>query len=159
MLLLEILILCATLFALCFLATGTDEKNLCNYMAYPDAVQKRIQAIEAYQGKYQERDPFATWVANFLVFSLLFLAFGLPIRQVNFCHNFLSLLVLGQSLNVFDLIVIDLLWWRHSKRIRLSQIPEKALYQDLQKHLAAFLRALPLYFVVALLDGYLLTLF
>lgn len=159
MVLLEILILCATLFALCFLATGTDEKNLRNYMSYPDAVQKRIQAIAVYQGKYQERDTIATWVANFLVFSLLFLAFGLPIRQANFYHNFLNILVLGQSVNLFDLLVIDLLWWRHSKRIRLSQIPGKALYQDPQKHLAAFLRALPLYFAVAMLDGYLLTLF
>lgn len=159
MLLLEILILCSVFFALCFWGTGTDEKNLRNYMSYPDAVQRRIQAIEAYQGKYQERDPLATWVANLVVFSLLFLALGLPIRQADFWLNFLSLLVLGQSLNVFDLLVIDLLWWRHSKRIRFSEIPKKALYQDPQKHLAAFLRALPLYFVVALLDGYLLTLF
>ncbi|KXB80550.1 hypothetical protein HMPREF1862_01233 [Varibaculum cambriense] len=69
------------------------------------------------------------------------------------------MLILGQSLNVFDLLIIDLLWWRNTKRIRLSKIPQKELYQDPKKHVEAFIRALVLYFFVALVDGYLLTLF
>ena len=141
------------------MGTGTDKKNLRNYMSYPDDVQKRIKEIEEYQGKYKETGSFVVWIANFLLFTILFLMLGIVIRQTSFKHNFISLLILGETLNVFDLIVIDLLWWRNTKRIRLSKIPQKELYQNPKKHIEAFLRALILYFFIAMIDGYLLTLF
>lgn len=159
MLLIETVILCSAFFGLCFLGTGTDEKNLRNYMSYPDDVQKRIKEIEEYKGKYKETGRFVVWIANFLLFTILFLLLGIVIRQTSFMHNFISLLILGETLNGFDLIVIDLLWWRNTKRIRLSKIPQKELYQNPKKHIEAFLRALVMYFFVAVLDGYLLTLF
>lgn len=148
MLLIETVILCSAFFALCFLGTGTDEKNLRNYMSYPDEVQKQIKEIEEYQGKYKETGRFAAWIANFLLFTILFLLLGIIIRQANFMYNFIRLLILGETLNVFDLIVIDLLWWRNIKRIRLSKIPQKELYQTPKKHIEAFLRALVLYFLL-----------
>ena len=159
MLLIETVILCSAFFGLCFLGTGTDKKNPRNYMSYPDDVQKRIKEIEEYQGKYKETGSFVVWIANFLLFTILFLLLGIVIRQTSFKHNFISLLILGETLNVFDLIVIDLLWWRNTKRIRLSKIPQKELYQNPKKHIEAFLRALILYFFIAMIDGYLLTLF
>lgn len=159
MLLIETVILCSAFFGLCFLGTGTDKKNLRNYMSYPDDVQKRIKEIEEYKGKYKETGRFVVWIANFLLFTILFLLLGIVIRQTSFMHNFISLLILGETLNGFDLIVIDLLWWRNTKRIRLSKIPQKELYQNPKKHIEAFLRALILYFFVAMIDGYLLTLF
>ena len=159
MLLIETVILCSAFFGLCFLGTGTDKKNLRNYMSYPDDVQKRIKEIEEYQGKYKETGSFVVWIANFLLFTILFLLLGIVIRQTSFKHNFISLLILGETLNIFDLIVIDLLWWGNTKRIRLSKIPQKELYQNPKKHIEAFLRALILYFFIAMIDGYLLTLF
>ena len=59
MLVIETVILCSAFFALCFFGTGTDEKNLRNYMSYPDEVQKQIKEIEEYQGKYKETGRFA----------------------------------------------------------------------------------------------------
>lgn len=159
MLLIETVILCAVFFGVCFLSTGTDEKNLRNYISYPDEVQERIKETKEYLGKYKETGIFDVWMVNFLIFSVLFLLLGSIIRQTKFMHNFISLLIVGEILNVFDLIVIDLLWWRNTKRIRLSKIPQKELYQNPKKHIEAFLRATALYFFVAVLDGYLLTLF
>lgn len=152
-------ILCLIFFGLCFLGTGTDEKNLKNYMSYPDEVQEKIKNIEDYHGKFKEASKTSTFVANFIVFSILFLILGLKIRQESFVQNFIALLILGQGMNVFDLVFIDLLWWRNTKRIRLSKIPEKALYQNPKKHIEAFERAFFMYFLIALLDGYILTLF
>ena len=159
MLVIETVILCVVFFGVCFLSTGTDEKNLRNYISYPDEVQERIKETKEYLGKYKETGIFDVWMVNFLIFSVLFLLLGSIIRQTKFMHNFISLLVVGEILNVFDLIVIDLLWWRNTKRIRLSKIPQKELYQNPKKHIEAFLRAMVLYFFVAVLDGYLLTLF
>ena len=158
-LLIEIVILCAVFFGVCYLGTGTDQKNLKYYSSYPDKVQNRIQEIAEYRGKFKETGKVSVWAAHFFLFTFLFLLLGIPIRQENFAYNFICLLILGQTLNVFDLFVIDLLWWRNSERIRLSKIPQKELYRDPKKHIEAFIRALLLYFFVALVDGHLLTLF
>lgn len=158
MLLIETLILCFIFFILCVLGTGTDEKNLKSYASYPDEVQNRIKEIPEYRKKVSEKSKSTVFIANFLLFSILFLALGIFIRG-DFMHNFISLLILGQSLNAFDLIVIDLLWWRNTKRIRFSKIPEKKLYQSPKKHIDSFLRAFVMYILVALIDGYILSLF
>lgn len=159
MLFIELLILCLVFFILCYLGTGTDEKNLKNYMSYPDEVQGEIKEIQEYQGKYKQPSKTSTFMANFIIFTILFLVLGLKIRQTSFVQNFIALLFLGQVLNIFDLVVIDLLWWRNTKRIRLTKIPEKAPYQNPKKHVESFLRAMVMYFLIALVDGYILTLF
>ena len=159
MLLIETIILCFTFFGLCFLNTGTDEKNLKNYTSYPDEVQIQINKIKDYQEKYTIANKYTTLIFNFLIFTILFFVLGIVIRQSNFMHNFIYLLILGETLNIFDLIVIDLLWWRNTKRIRLLKLPQKELYQNPQKHIKSFLRALVMYFIIAIFDGYLLTLF
>lgn len=159
MLITEAIVLCLLFFALCILGTGTDEKNLKSYSSYPDEVKDRIKEIKEYQGKYREKNKKDVWIGNFILFLILFIILGIPIKEKNFIHNFISVLILGQALNIFDLIVIDLLWWRNSKRIRLSKISQKELYQNPKKHIEAFLRAVVLYFLVAVVDGYILTLF
>lgn len=159
MLVIELIILCLIFFGLCYLGTGTDDKNLKNYMSYPDEVQSKIKDIVDYQGSFKEKSKISTFVGNFIIFSLVFFFLGLKIRQEGFMQNFISLLILGQGLNLFDLIIIDLLWWRNTKRIRFTKIPEKNLYQNPKKHIEAFLRAMLMYFLIALVDGYILTLF
>lgn len=159
MLLIELIILCLIFLGLCFLGTGTDEKNLRNYDSYPDELQSKIKEIVAYKGKFKEKSKVSTFIGNFLIFSLIFFLLGLKIRQASFMKNFLALLILGQGLNFFDLLVIDFLWWRNTKRIRFTKISEKNLYKNPRKHIEAFLRALLMYFLIALVDGYILTLF
>ncbi len=99
------------------------------------------------------------WIANLFLFAALFFLLVLPLRQGQFVDNFVALLFLGETVNVFDLVVIDLLWWRNTQRIRLSALPQKQLYQNPQKHIEAFFRAAVMFVLVALLDGYLLSLF
>lgn len=159
MVLAVLLTLCLIFFAICYLGTGTDEKNLKNYMSYPDEVQEKIKKIGDYQGKFKEKSKNLTFIVNFVFFSILFLILGLRIRQASFIQNFTALLIIGEGLNVFDLLVIDLLWWRRTKRIRLSKIPDQSLYQNPKKHIESFIRAFFMYFLIALIDGYILTLF
>lgn len=152
--------LCMAFWGICFLGTGTDEKNLKSYASYPDEVQGRIKNIPEYQGRFQETNhKAAAFLSNLLLFLVVLFVFGLFIREKSFWHNFLALSVMGQGLNFFDLFVIDLLWWRNTEKIRFTKIQEKELYQNPRKHLEAFARALVMYAVVALADGFLLTLF
>lgn len=157
MLLVEIIILCSLFFIICFLGTGTDEKNLKNFSSYPDRVQKKLEDIEEYRGRYKESKKICVFIENLFIFSILFLVLGKLLKEEKFINNFISLFILGQTLNVFDLLIIDLLWWRNTKRIRFSKIPQKNLYQDPKKHVESFIRAFVMYSIVALIDGYILT--
>lgn len=158
-LIIETFILCVVFFLPCYLGTGTDEKNLKSYSSYQDEVQSRIKDIAEYQGQFKASNKIIAFASNFLLFLCLLFALGLLIRKKNFWHNFLALTIIGQGLNFFDLLIIDLLWWRNTKRIRFTKIQEKKLYQNHKKHIKAFGRALIMYSLIALIDGYLLTLF
>ncbi|MBL7574657.1 hypothetical protein SAMN00017477_0171 [Peptoniphilus asaccharolyticus DSM 20463] len=154
----ETVILCIVFFLLCYIGTGTDEKNLKSYSSYPDEVQAQINNISEYQGKFNKHNKFITFIFNLLLFSVILFFLGLFIKEDNFFNNFLYLSIMGQGLNIFDLLVIDLLWWRNTKRIRLSKIPDKKLYQNPKKHIEAFVRGFVMYLLIAVIDGYILTL-
>ena len=146
MLLAEGMLLCSLFWAFCWLGTGSDEKNIRNFSTYPDEVQKIVKARPELSGNL------------LLLFTALLFAMGLLTRQEYFAGNFLNTLLLGQALNLFDFLVIDLLWWRHTKRVRFSGTEESPeLYADPRKHFYAFLRGVLLFLAVALINGYLLT--
>lgn len=105
-------ILYALFFGMCYMATGTDKKNIGGFQSYPDEVQKRV---------YQDET--------------------------------LGKLAPKKGLNLFDLIIIDLLWWRNSERIRFSCVPEKEAYQNPKKHVDSFMRGIPTFALVAVLTG------
>ena len=143
--------LCLFFFILCFLGTGTDDKNLKSFSSYPDEVQTLIRNNEDYRAKVKTTNKCVAFLQNFLIFLVILFILGIAIRKPNFLHNFICLSIIGQGLNLFDLLVIDLIWWRRTKRIRFTKIPEKDLY-----HIESFTRAFVMYLLIAVIDGYLL---
>ena len=101
-----------------FLLAGHRERreNIRNFSTYPDEVQKIVKARPELSGNIRQRGPAAIFAGNLLLFTALLFAMGLLTRQEYFAGNFLNTLLLGQALNLFDFLVIDLLWWRHTKR-------------------------------------------
>lgn len=146
----------SVLFILCFLGTGTDDKNLKSFSSYPDEVQTLIRNNEDYQAKVKTTNKCVAFLLNFLIFLVILFIFGIAIRKPNFLHNFICLSIIGQGLNLFDLLVIDLIWWRRTKRIRFTKIPEKDLFQNPRKHIESVTRAFVMYLLIAVIDGYLL---
>ena len=65
--------------------------------------------------------------------------------------------LLGEVLNLFDLVVINLIWWRNTKRIRFKDILEKEMYQNPKQHIDSFFRGMIMYLLVAIIDGIILT--
>ena len=152
----EMVGLCLFFFILCFLGTGTDDKNLKSFSSYPDEVQTLIRNNEDYRAKVKTTNKCVAFLLNFLIFLVILFILGIAIRKPNFLHNFICLSIIGQGLNLFDLLVIDLIWWRRTKRIRFTKMPEKNLYQNPRKHIESFLRAFVMYLLIAAIDGYLL---
>lgn len=159
LLILELIILCLIFWGICFLNTGSDEKNIKSFASYPDEVQKIVKENSELQPKIKSVSPVASFASNILVFGVVLFIFGLFLKKPSFKANFINLLILGQGLNAFDFFIIDMLWWRHSKRIRFEGTKDRAeLYSNPKKHLISFFKGIALFLVVALIDGLILSL-
>lgn len=145
------------MWAVCFLLTGNDYKNLNGLRSYPIEVQDIIKKNKKYKDKIKPINMIKVFISNLVMFSIILFIFGLFIKTENFIGNFINILILGEVLNLFDLVVIDLLWWRNTKRIRFSDIPEKEKYQDPKQHIGSFERGIIMYLIIAVIDGIILT--
>ena len=141
---------------ICFLFTGTDRKNLIGLRSYPDAVQEKVREKGLAKDMQKPSIP-SVLISNTLLFTVVFSIIGFVFRKTlaleSYLDAFLYFLALGEGLGLFDLIVIDLLWWRNTKRIRFSFIPEKEEYRNPEKHPGSFWRGIPLFAAVAALTA------
>lgn len=146
----------------CFLATGTDKKNLLGLRSYPENVQRIVKNEPSLKNSLpKERSLLAILSGNLLLFTVVFSLLGIVLKGVlgltDYLSAFVYFLILGEGLGVFDLVVIDLLWWRNTKRIRFTFLPERSSYQDPKKHVGSFLRGIPLFAVVAAITAGIVT--
>lgn len=148
---------------ICFLCTGTDKKNLTGLRSYPDEVQARVRREPRLSGALPEAKSLRSiLLSNLLMFTVVFSALGLALKKSlglsDYWPAFWYFLVLGEGLGLFDLVVIDLLWWRNTKRVRFSFLPERAYYQDPSKHVGSFVRGIPLFAAISALSAAIVTL-
>ena len=155
----ELVILCALMWLICYIGTGGDEKNIRSFDSYPEDVQQILITDPQLYTKIKNKTTGITFLSNVIMFGIILFIFGIFIREDSFSINFGKLLFLGEMLNLFDLIVIDMLWWRRSPRIRFSCAPQPEMYMDITKHIQSFKRAILMFIVVAIIDGFILTLF
>ena len=147
---------------ICFVCTGTDKKNLAGLRSYPDEVQAAVRERLGNKVPVAKSVP-SVLTGNLLLFTVVFSIVGIALRGLlsfdGYFSAFWYFLLLGEGLGLFDLVVIDLLWWRNTQRIRFSFLPNKAAYQDPSKHIGSFVRGIPLFAVVAALSAAVVTLF
>lgn len=160
MLIAELVILCVLFLGICCLNTGSDDKNIKSYASYPDEVQEMVRKNPALQSKIKTVSPFVSFILNIVVFGIVLFIFGLFVKEDGFKANFVNLLTLGQCLNAFDFLVIDMLWWRNSKRVRFADTKDrKELYSNPKKHFVSFLKGIAAFLMIAVIDGAILTAF
>ncbi|MFP3155937.1 hypothetical protein LQZ18_16250 [Lachnospiraceae bacterium ZAX-1] len=158
MLIAEIVFLCALFFLICYLNTGSDEKNIKSFASYPDEIQHIVRQYPTLNEKIKTTAPVVSFLSNVLMFGIIILVFGFFIKQENFVDNFICLLILGQCLNAFDFLVIDMLWWRNSKRIRFTGTEDlQSVYRNSKKHFISFLKGILVFLMIAVMDGLILS--
>ena len=153
------IVLCLVFWLICYLGTGSDEKNIKSIASYPDAIQELVKKDPVLGPKVKTSKTSAVFVSNLVLFTIILAICGYFVRTDSWIHNFMYVFGMGMILNLFDYFVMDLMWWRHSKRIRFSSIhADPALYLDPTKHKESFLRACPMFLLAALLASLLLML-
>lgn len=153
------LILFVLFFAVCYLGTGTTRKNMKSFYSYPDVIQKKIRANAELSAMIPQKTSYAvSFLSNLILFTFMFSVVGFLVGVNTFSESLIYFMLLGQGLNLFDFLVIDLFWWRRTKRIRFSEIDAEAkLYADSKKHFFAFLRGVPMFGCAAVLSTLLTT--
>ena len=146
---------------ICFICTGGDKKNLAGLRSYPDEVQAAVRERLGDEVPAAKSIP-SILLGNLLLFTAVFSIIGIALKGFLSFDGYLSafwyFLLLGEGLGLFDLVVIDLLWWRNTQRIRFSFLPNKAAYQNPSKHIGSFVRGIPLFAVIAALSAAIVTL-
>ncbi len=148
--------LCLLLWIICYCNTGTDQKNMIGFRSYPTEVQEIVRNDATLKDLApKEINMVKVLLSNIILFTIIFLIVGIIIKYTtgfksNF-DTFVYFLILGETINTFDLLIIDLLWWRNTPRIRFSCTLDKTLYQNPKVHIDSFLRGILMYIGVALL--------
>lgn len=142
-------------FLMCYLGTGTTEKNMKSFYSYPDGIQEKIKANEKLSAMIPKKSThIASFLSNYVLFTVVFLLVGFLLHIDGLWNNILYFLILGIGLNVFDLLIIDILWWSNTKRTRFEELDADASeYKNPQKHVMAFGRGILVFICVAITVG------
>lgn len=89
-LLIEVTILCLIFWGICFLNTGSDEKNIKSYASYPNEVQKIVKENPDLQPKIKSASSIVFFASNILVFGVVLFIFGLFLKKPSFKANFIK---------------------------------------------------------------------
>ena len=113
--LIEVLVLCLMFTGMVFIMLKDPIKTVYNY---PPKIQERVKSLDMYKGKIPSTKNMLVTKAIASLFMLIIIA--LVLRYVNGCTSFLGAFGTGYLLwtivNIYDALVIDCLWFCHSKK-------------------------------------------
>ena len=157
--LIQSVILC-TLFTLDIVKGMKDP--IKGIMSYPPAIRRRVESLPQYQGTIHKEKRIHIWKKLIFVpiISILLAGACWLGGARNFPDSFLYGLGLFLVVNLWDLVVLDWLWFCRSPKVRLpgTEGMDKE-YRDLWFHLRGFLIGVGIGAVVSLLASGLLAAF
>ena len=115
MIAIESIILCFLFFIMVFVMSRDPIKTLYNY---PPAIQERVRSLDEYKDKIPtKKNKLAAKITALILFVIVI---SLILRFVNGYTDFLRTFGCGfliwTVVNLFDLIVLDMIWFCHDKR-------------------------------------------
>lgn len=139
-------------FFICYLSTGGDKKNMKNFYAYPDVVQAKIRQNNDLSKMIPVKTSYLkSFLSNLILFTSIFIVIGLVLSYSDFIRTVIFLLILGEGLNLFDLLIIDCCWWSRTDRTHFTDIIESNDYRGISKHWWSFLRGVPVFVCAAII--------
>lgn len=113
--LIEIFVLCLVFtLGVCVMAKDPI-KTLYNY---PLKIQKRVKSLDMYKDKIPTTKNMITtkFCASFIILIIV----SLILRYINNCESFLesffTSFIIWTSVNIYDCVVMDIIWFCHDKR-------------------------------------------
>ena len=108
----EVIVLCTLFTLMVFIISREPIKTLYNY---PPRIQERVKCLKDYKDKVptKENKIIAKCCASFLFVVLLSLFLRFVNSYTTFLEGFLYGFLLWTVVNLYDLIVLDIIWFCH----------------------------------------------
>lgn len=114
--LIEIIILCLIFTIFAYSLSINPIKSLYNY---PPIIQERVKTLKQYKDKIPTNKNKI--ITKSLVALSIIIIVSLILRYINgyttFLESFLSSLFIWTIINIYDVIIIDIIWFCHSKSV------------------------------------------
>ena len=110
-------------------------------MSYPPAIRKRVESLSQYRGsiRQEEKGHIGKKLLSIPAFVTIFALICWFSGVRSYPHAFLYSFCLFLVVNLYDLIVLDWLWFCRSPRVRLPGTEDMDKeYRDLWYHLRGF---------------------
>ena len=152
-LVIEGIVLCGLFFLMVFLMSRNPIKELYNY---PPAIQERVKSLEEYKDQIPTKKN-KIWVK--LIASVLFVVvLSLILRYINgyttFLEGFGYGFLLWTVVNLFDAIVLDIIWFCHDPHFVIKGTEDMVKdYHDYWFHIKGFFIGEALALIVCALSG------
>ena len=149
----EAIVLCILFTLMVFIIAREPIKTLYNY---PPKIQERVRSLDAYKDQIPtEKNKAAAKIGASILFVIIL---SLLMRYVNGCTTFVQAFGYGFLLwtivNLWDVIVLDILWFCHDPRFVFKGTEDMtADYHDYMFHIKGFLIGEVLALVVCALAG------
>ena len=152
-LIIESVVLCLIFTLMVYLMSRDPIKTVYNY---PPKIQERVKSLEEYKDKIPTNENKIVIKLFACVIFLAILAFVL--KYVNGCDTFIEAfgygLLLWTIVNLYDAIVLDIIWFCHDKHFVLKGTEDMVEeYHNYAFHLKGFLIGEGLALVICALAG------
>ncbi|MBR2780694.1 MAG: hypothetical protein IKD81_04695 [Eubacteriaceae bacterium] len=137
-LIIECALLCAAFTVMVYVMARDPIKTLYNY---PPAIQERVKRLERYRGMIPtQKNKLTAKVGASLLFVIVL---SLILRYANGCASFGEAfgegMILWSAVNLWDLIVLDIVWFCHDPRFVLEGTEDMTdAYHDYMFHFRGF---------------------
>ena len=129
---------------------------LLHIMSYPAPIRRRVEALPQYADRIKERKRrhIARKIASVFILGVILAIVAYFSGAKSFSDAFWHVFILFLAGNLFDVIVLDLIWFCHSKRARIpgTEDMDKA-YRSPWHHIRGGVMGLGIGTVVALISG------
>lgn len=144
------------LWIICYNSTGSDTKNACHLYSYNDNIKRQVWNKKELQGilKAHNKDGLEIFFYNLFLFFFLYLIIDLFFYFIfKLPSTFLVIFTLcsGIYFNLFDLLIIDIFWFRNTKRVRFSFIKDEKDYKEIKLHFYSFIRGIIMFIIITIL--------
>ena len=113
--LIESIVLCTLFTLMVYIMSKDPIKTLYNY---PPKIQERVKSLEEYKDKIPTKEN--KLAAKLCASAIFLIIISLILRYINgyttFIESFKCGFLLWTIVNLFDLIVLDIIWFCHDKR-------------------------------------------
>lgn len=137
-LVIEIIVLCLFFTLLVYIWSKDPIKTLYNY---PPKIQERVKSLKQYQDKIPtNKNKISAKLLAAIIFTFII---ALLLRYVNNCTNFKDTFLIGYLLwtvvNLYDALILDIIWFCHDNRFVIEGTEDMIDdYHDYLFHLKGF---------------------